>query len=303
MNHAARALSTGLAVAARNARLLGWLLAANLLLAVVAIFPLLKPFETTLEWHPAPEQMAARFDMAWWVDVTTAHAASFARTIEMAGALSFLAALSGCFFAGGLLQAYVDTLEGRRMDRFLTCCRRWAPRFILLFALTLPLYWIVHRLVNTRLELALRDLLENVADERMGLLLRFIKIGLFLVLFDAVTLAADYARVHAIVTPERSMLASLRAGVLFLLRHPLRAGSLELLGLLLQTGALLLYLPLDGLLSRASPAGLIAGVLAGQVFLLARLFLRESTRAGQVALYRASLAGSTVPAKEDQVAA
>lgn len=297
-----QALSTGLAVAARNARLLPWLLAANLVLAVAAVFPLLKPFEATLEWHPAPVEMAQRFDMAWWVDVTTAHAASFARTIEMAGALSFLAALSGCFFAGGLLQAYVDTLEGRRMDRFLTCCRRWAPRFVLLFVLTLPLYWIVHRLVNTRLELALRDLLENVADERMGLLLRLLKIGLFLALFDAVTLAGDYARTHAVVTAQRSMLMSLRAGVFFLLRHPLRAASLELLALLLQTAALLLYLPLDGLLSRASPASLVAGVLAGQVFLLARLFLREATRAGQIALYRSSLA-VTVRAKEDQVAA
>jgi hypothetical protein len=156
--------------------------------------------------------------------------------------------------------------------------------------------------VNTRLELALRDLLENVADERMGLLLRLIKIGLFLALFDAVTLAGDYARAHAVVTPQRSMLVSLRAGVLFLLRHPLRAGGLELLALLLQTAALFLYLPLDTLLSRASPAGLIAGVLAGQVFLLARLFLREATRAGQVALYRSSLP-APADAKEDQVAA
>lgn len=288
---ATKALTAGLTVAARNARLLLWLLLGNIILAAAAVWPLVRPFETTLEWHPAPQQMASRFDMAWWVDVTTAHAASFARTIEMAGAMSFLAALMGCFFAGGLLQAYCDTLEGRRMDRFMTSCRRWAPRFILLFALSLPLYWLVHRIVNTRLELALRDLLENVADERMGLLLRLIKIGLFLALFDGVTLAADYARVHAIVTPDRSMPVSLRAGILFVLRHPLRVLGLEALVILLQVAALLLYLPVDGLLGRTSPAGLIAGVLAGQVFLLSRLYLREASRAGQVALYRASLPG------------
>jgi hypothetical protein len=287
---ATTALSAGLGAAARNARLLWWLLFSNLLLAALAVWPLLRPFEATLEWHPAPEQMARRFDMAWWVDVTTAHAVSFARTIEMAGALSFLAALLGCFFAGGMLQAYADTFEGRRMDRFMTSCRRWAPRFILLFALSLPLYWLVHRLVNTRLELALRDLLEQVADERVGLLLRSLKIALFLILFDAVTLFADYARVHAIVTPDRSMPASLRAGILFVLRHPLRVGGLEAMGILLQIAALMLYLPVDGLLTRASPAGLAAGLAAGQIFILTRLFLREASRAGQVALYRATLA-------------
>ena len=191
------------------------------------------------------------------------------------------------------------------MNRFLTTCRRWAPRFLLLFALTLPFYWLVHRLVNTRLELALRDLLEHVADERMGLLLRGTKIALFLVLFEAVTLGADYARVHAIVTPDRSMLSALRAGILFVLRHPLRVFGLEALGILVQIAVLLLYLPVDGLLGRASPAGLVAGVLAGQVYLVARLFLRESSRAGQVALYRSLRAAprtaATMPA--DQAAA
>ncbi|MFQ5701555.1 MAG: hypothetical protein ACE5HU_06910 [Acidobacteriota bacterium] len=278
---------SGLRAALGNARLLLWLLAANLVMAVVAVWPLLGPFEGSLAHHPASEQLTRRFDMPWWVDLTTSQADAFARTVELIGLVGFLAALLGCFFSGGLLQAYRDTLEGRSMDRFMTSCRLWFARFAWLFVLSLPLYWFVHRMVNTHLELALRDLLERVTDERVGLLLTLGRAVLFLVLFDLVTLAVDYARVHAIVRTERSMLAALRAGLWFVLLHPVKVWTLEIWTVLLQCLALMIYLPVDGLIGRNSVPGLLLGLFAAQSFLLLRLFLRETSHAGQVALYAA----------------
>jgi len=285
------ALASGLGAAARNARLLIWLLIANVALAVAGVWPLLRPFEESLEWHPAAGEMMRRFDMAWWVDLTTAHAEAFARTIELAGLVAFLSVLTGCFFSGGLLQAYDDTFEGRRMDRFLQGCRRWFPRFLRLFVFSLPLYWLVHRVANFHLAFVVDDLLEEVDDERVGIALMLAKSVLFLLLFNTVTLCVAYARAHAIVTSSRSMLVSLRAGILFVLRHPIRVWSLEGLAILLQTGALMIYLPVDALFTRNGAAGLMAGVIAGQFFILARLFLREGARAGHLALFRARSAG------------
>ena len=82
------------------------------------------------------------------------------------------------------------------------------------------------------------------------------------------------------------MLSSLRNGILFVLRHPIRVGTLEFLGIVLQAAALALYLPVDDLFGRTTAGSLIAGLVASQAFLLVRLFIRESSRAGQVALYR-----------------
>ena len=177
-------------------------------------------------------------------------------------------------------------LPNSQMDRFMVSCGRWFVRFAWLFALSLPLYWLVHRLVNTHLALALDDVLETVNDERTGLILVLARTFIFLILFDLVTLVADYSRVHAVVRLNRSMLSSLRNGILFVLRHPIRVGTLEFLGIVLQAAALALYLPVDDLFGRTTAGSLIAGLVASQAFLLVRLFIRESSRAGQVALYR-----------------
>src|SRR5262245_18443487 len=152
-----KALRSGLKAAAGNARLLGWLLAGNLLLAILAVFPLLGPFEESLSHHEAAVELTRRFDMSWWVDLTTSRAEAFARALDGIAAAAFLAAMMGCFFAGGLIQAYQDTLAGVPIDRFMTSCRKWFARFIWLFLLSLPFYWLAHQFVNRQLAMWLRS--------------------------------------------------------------------------------------------------------------------------------------------------
>src|SRR5262249_28286387 len=134
----------------------------------------------------------------------------------------------------------------------------------------------------------------GVADERVGLMLNLGRALLFLLLFDAVTLAADYARVHAIVRADRSMLASLASGMRFVILHPWRAGRMEAAAILFQLGALMVFMPVSELLQRGGGTvwGIALALGAGQGFLLLRLFLRESARAAQVAAYRDFLAAS-----------
>ena len=289
-----KAFRDGLRAAAFNARLLWWLLGANLAVALLATAPLMRPLEDSLSHHEASAVMARHFDMSWWVDVTTSRAEAFAAALDGVAAAALLSALIGCFFAGGLLQVYHDSMGGLPMERFMTSCRRWCPRFVCLFVLSLPLYWIVHQMLNRHLALALDDALEKVSDERIGMLINLGRSALFLLLFDLVTLIGDYARVHAIVRSDRSMLASLSAGMRFVLYHPRRVASLEAMAFGLQCLALGLFLPIDALVLRSG--GTIAGLLfalgAAQSFLLMRLFLRESARAAQVACYRAALTDS-----------
>ena len=286
-------MRAGLSAAARNAWLLWWLLSANLAVSLCAVVPLLSPLEKSLSHHEASLEMTARFDMSWWVDVTTEHAEAFARALDGVAAAAFVSAILGCFFAGGLLQAYHDTLGLQPLDRFMTSCRRWFLRFAWLFVLSLPLYWLAHRLINTHMAVALDTVLERVEDERVGLLITWARAAIFLLLFDLITLFADYARVHAVVSGQVSMLACLSAGGRFVLSHPWRIWTMEGCAVGAQALALTLYVPLDAALDRSSTASLIAGFVCGQSFLLMRLFLRESARAGQVALYREHLVSAS----------
>lgn len=281
-----RALGAGLRAAGRNSRLVGWLLLANIALAVVAVYPLMEPLDETLSHHPAASEMARRLDMPWWVDVTSARAEAFARSLDLIGLSAFLAALMGCFFAGGLLQTYHDTIDRVPVERFTSGCRLWFARFVWLFALTLPLYWLVHRMINTHLYLAVDGVLERVDDERIGLALELSRALVFLVLFDLVTLVGDYARVHAVTRRDRSMLSSLSAGLRFVVTHPLRVWSLEAGAIALQVVALTAFLPIDAMMLRDTPATLAAGIVATQIYVFIRLLLREGCRAGQIVIYR-----------------
>lgn len=279
-------IAEGLSVAARNARLLGWMLLANLLLAAAAMTPMLRPMDDLTAKQADAGRLLRSFDMSWWVDLITSRAESVARTLDAVSAAAFLSVLAGCFFAGGALQAYADTLDGLPMDRFMTSCRKWCGRFVWLLALTLPLYWLAHKMINTHLAVAMDGWLDAVEDERAGLALLWGRSLLFLILFDLVTLAGDYARAHAVLTSDRSMLASLATGLRFVLRHPLRVFSLEVGAVLMQAIALGLFLPMERLMHRGSVTGLIVALVMGQLFVLARLFLRESARAAHLSLYR-----------------
>ncbi len=296
-------MTEGLSIAARNARILGWMLLANLALSAAAVAPMLRPMDDTTARQADAGRLLSAFDMSWWVDLTTSRAEAVAATLASISAAAFLSVLAGCWFAGGALQAYSDTLDGLPMDRFMTSCRRWFGRFVWLLALTLPLYWLVHRMVNTWLGSAMNGWLDAVEDERTGLAMMWGRSLLFLILFDLVTLAGDYARAHAILTADRSMLAALAAGLRFVLAHPVRVLLLESQVFLMQAAALVLFLPVDALLARGSPAGVIAGFLAGQLFVVARLYLRESARAGHLSLYREMAGLRPLPAPAERTTA
>jgi hypothetical protein len=298
------------------------MLAANLALAVLVILPLREPMSATLDAHPEAARIGRRIDVRWWTDWTVGSAAIVSQSVNLLGAASLVMVLAGTFFAGGLLEAlrhgpkppltfeplpdpfYRGALPEWRaaapkpasIQVFLKESARHFPRFLVFLILSLPCYWIVQTLLNWHLLFALDGLLEEVEDERLGLLLTVARFVLFVAAFHVVTVLFEYVRAAEILKPGAPLLGLLGVPFGLLRTRPGTLLGIEAGAVLLQTAAMLAFIPVDRALARWPLVAATAGFAATQVFLFVRLWLRASAQAAQIRLAEMRLSSAAPPA-------
>lgn len=197
--------------------------------------------------------------------------------------------LGWLILSGGILDRYARQ-RPTRVPGFFAACGVFFFRFLRLgivagivygFLFTYVHQWMFDRWYTW----ATRD----VAVERTALLWRFGIYGLFAAFVAAANVVFDYAKIRAVVEDRRSMLGALSASLGFILRHPRRVLGLYALN----TVAFLVVAATWAVASpRAGGMGLSmwAGLLAGQIYVLARLLLKLQFLASQAALFQRSLA-------------
>jgi hypothetical protein len=313
---AVEALRWGLASAWSSRRIVVLIAACNLALALAVIYPMFGPLDASISHHPDAARMGREFDYRWWTDWTVDQASVVTSSVNLLGAASLAMLLASAFFAGGLLEALRSgprhpltfeplpdpfyrgaTPEWRAaapgpasLQIFLRESARHFPIFLLLLALSLPLYWVVHRLLNVAAVIGLDGLLEGIRDERMGLLLTLARAVLFVGAFQLVTVLFEYARAQAVLRPGASLIDLVGLPLAVARSHPAAFLGIEAGALLLQLGAMLAFIPIDRLLGRWSPASATLGFAASQVFLFTRLLIRSGAQGAQLRLAQAWLA-------------
>jgi len=304
------ALRWGMASAWSSRRIVVLIAFFNLILAAAVLYPMFGPLDASLSHHPDAERIGRDFDYRWWTDWTADQASVVTSSVDLLGAAGFAMLLASAFFAGGLLESLRSgprhtlsfeplpdpfyrgaTPEWRAaapgpasVQIFLRESARHFPGFLILLAISLPLYWIVQRLLNVAAVIGLDGILEGIRDERMGLLLTLARALVFVGAFQLVTVLFEYARAQAVLKPGAS-LVDLIGLPLTLLRHrPAAFLGIEAGALSLQIAAMLAFIPVDRLLGRWSPASATLGFAASQIFLFARLLIRSGAQGAQLRL-------------------
>jgi len=193
------------------------------------------------------------------------------------------------FVSGGILDRYA---RGRRVGTygFFAAAGTFFFRFLRLAVLAAIVYgclfvyvheWLFGRwYVN-----ATRDL----TDERMVFLWRLLMYAIFAALLAMTTVIFDYAKVRAVVEDRRSMVGALLAALRFVFRHPGRVA-----GLYLANVAVLLLVIVVWAVAAPGAGGtgiwMWAGLLASQVYILARLVVKLQFLSSATALFQRSLA-------------
>jgi len=309
------ALRWGLASAWTSRRVILFIAGSNLVLALLALYPLLGPLDASLSRQPDASRIGREMDYRWWTDWAVNQSAVVGGSMNLLGAAGLLMVVASAFFSGGLLESLRNgpkhrmsfdplpdpyyrgaTPEWRAaapgpasVQVFLRESARHFPIFLLLLALSLPLYWVVQRILNHGALLLLDTILEGVNDERVGILLTLLRAVLFVGAFHLVTVFFEYARANAVLRPGAAPTDVLRLPLRVLRARPGAFLLVEGAAVLLQLAAMLAYIPLDRALGWWPPLAATAGLVAAQAFLFCRLLIRAGAQGAQMQLAQETL--------------
>ncbi|MEO8480771.1 MAG: hypothetical protein ABI634_01090 [Acidobacteriota bacterium] len=205
--------------------------------------------------------------------------------------------LAWLFLSGGILDRFARARPVATSTFFATC-GVFFFRFLRMAVVVGAVYgavflWVQPWLLGTVFDWGTRDL----ANEHQGLVLRGWLYGGLVLVLALVNLVADMAKVRAVLEDRHSAIASLLAGSRFVRRRFWRCAGLYLVnvvGLLVLTRLWLQIAP------TASDAGWRA-LLAGQLYLIARIWARLAFMASEVVFFQAELAHARFAAASEPV--
>lgn len=186
------------------------------------------------------------------------------------------------FLCGGLISVFTGA-PGSFMDG----AGRHFFRLLLLTLISGIIYGLIFLVVYPALGKAVDALTRETIDERAAFALTAVKYLIILLLAWRVNLIFDFAKIitiHHDVSAGRIWLAPLQAARMTM-HYPGRTHGLYLLIGLLWVGLLLLYWLVAPGAGQSSWIGIMGAALIGQLYMLARLFIKGVFWAGESALY------------------
>ena len=209
------------------------------------------------------------------------------RPIVIVGAASVYILL-WMFVAGGILDRYARDRPTRAYGFFAA-----AGEFFFRFLRLALAQWLVYALLFGELHPWLFDTLyprmtHEITVERTAFLIRAAFYVVFGIVVAACTMVFDYAKVRAVVEDRRSMLSAINAAAGFIGRNA--GGAVALFTL--NFGAFAIAVGLYALVApgaRSAGLSMWLGVAVGQVYVLARLWVKLTFWASETALFQGRL--------------
>jgi hypothetical protein len=190
------------------------------------------------------------------------------------------------FLSGGLLDRLA---RGRpvRTAAFFGACGVHVWRFLRLAIVVAPCYWVLFHWIHPLLfETIYGQITRNSTAEHVVLIVRVALYAVFLTLLMIVSLVADMTKVRIVVEDRHSALAAVGAALRFIRRRAGRMTALYLLNIVAALVLARLWLQVAPEASMPSWRAL----LAGEVYVLARLWAKLAFMASEVAFFQGELA-------------
>lgn len=258
------------------------------------------------------EQVAQGVNVQWWSEFTQ-HTGTLGQTFQtsiigFAAVLDNLSAIADgearpsplvwlgagylllwLFLTGGILDRYAR-VRPTRSHEFFSACGVYFVRFLRLAPFVALAYYALFAVVHPLLiEQAFAELTRDVTAERTAFFVRLALYAIFGVLLVFVGIVFDYAKVRAVVEDRRSMVGAIGAGARFTRRNAAAVATLYLLTACVFVALLGVYaITAPG--SGSSGTGVWIGIAIGQLYLLARLWIRLVFFASETALFQGRLA-------------
>jgi len=193
------------------------------------------------------------------------------------------------FVAGGVIDRYARDRK-THVQGFLWASGVYAVRFLRLGVVAVVAYGLLFRVLHPWMFGTLfRGLTRELTAERSAFFVRLALYGFFALALAACNLALDYAKVRTVVEDRRSILGALTGSVRFLRRNGGAAAALYLADAALFAAVLAVY---AAVAPGAGSTGwsMWLGFAIGQLYVLARLWVKLVFWASETALFQGRLA-------------
>jgi len=205
------------------------------------------------------------------------------------------------FLLGGTLDRYA---RRRRVGApaFFGACGVFFWRFLRLGLAAALVYLFVFGALHSWLfDLFYPWVTRDLSVERTAFLWRLVLYAAFLLPLGATLLVFDYAKVRMVVEDRRSALGAIAAGVRFVVRHPGGAIPVFLANAAIFVSVTLAYVLLAPGARHGTTAGVVLTLVAGQVYLIARLAVKLGFYATAITLFEDRLAHRAYTAPPEPV--
>ena len=189
------------------------------------------------------------------------------------------------FFAGGIIDRYARDRPSRA-PAFFAACGVFFFRFLRLAIVMWLVYALLFGYVHAWLfGVYFPRVTRDVTVERTAFFVRLALYAVFGLLIGACNVIFDYAKVRAVVEDRRSMIGAIRAAIGFIGRNPGAVVQLYLMNVGLFVAVLAAYALIA---PGAGSAGwsMWAGLAVGQLYILARLWVKLAFWASETALFQ-----------------
>ncbi len=191
------------------------------------------------------------------------------------------------FLTGGILDRYARA-RPTRSHEFFSACGIYFVRFLRLAPIVALVYYVLFAVVHPLIfDTIYGELTRDVTVERTAF---FVRLALYLVfgaMLAIISVIFDYAKVRAVVEDRRSMIGAIAAGTRFVRRHISAIAALYLLNTGLFVAVLLMYAIVS---PGAESSGVWLGIVVGQIYLAARVWVKLVFLASETAFFQSRLA-------------
>jgi hypothetical protein len=280
-----KAFGKGVVASTSRPRLLVdlWVINAGTAALVAAPFAFL--FAGDLSHSILGEKLKS-FDFMWIGEAVLKYQNAAPGLIGGVLSVALLFLLLYVFLNGGIIGRLLDGEQGTKLAAFAADCGRYFWRFLRLFLLSLPFYAVLFVVFGSLLGFFLRPWLEGARTEWTGVILGNLKGLVTLLALTLVLMVFDYAKIIVVAEDDPRSLHALGASLRFIGRHFFRAWGLYGLTAAMALGGTAAFILLDRLLPRGGWAFLVLGILAAQVYIVFRLWIKVLFFAAQAEYYR-----------------
>lgn len=281
-----KAILKGLGTTLRKPRLVIILYVFNLGFAAAVLLPFFAIVQSELGYSFLGSNVRP-VDVLWLGEAALKYGDAVPAIIGQALAAAIIYFALSLFLNGGIVGRLLDR-EGRTtLEPFFADCGRYFWRYVRIFLVSLVFYVLTFGVVLRLLSALIRPATESAVTEWLPLILSNLHFLAALLLLSVVHMIVDYARIAVVADAEAKVLRALRHALKFLGKRFFRAWAIYLLLVLLTVAGTVVFYVVLGRFAAPAVAGVVAGLVWMQAYVLFRIWMRTVFVAAQAEYYRA----------------